>query len=220
MIKLPSAKAAQDLFRETLDEIGEYIDSLWLYEKQLHDKRFITTLIDRDGIEPVIREEVSSEAEWERLCKVHGVDPTTRSLYTNKVQFLAGGTDEAPYGPLTNLIAIYALTTLPLEPLLKVLHPAPEVAEEEKLRRKVKELRRIARHIAALVRGVDVGSSPPIGEVSDLEQFLVWQIHELMQKGISSDTELYESLKAKLGDLITSEDDVKRLKGLLPPRPE
>jgi hypothetical protein len=141
-------------------------------------------------------------------------------LYTNKVQFLAGGTDEAPYGPLTNLIAIYALTTLPLEPLLKVLHPAPEVAEEEKLRRKVKELRRIARHIAALVRGVDVGSSPPIGEVSDLEQFLVWQIHELMQKGISSDTELYESLKAKLGDLITSEDDVKRLKGLLPPRPE
>lgn len=184
-------------------------------------KRFITHSIDRDAYE-VMRREMFYEAEWKELCEQHDIDPTKENFFVSTVEVITKGVTGTPSMWLTTLIAAYALAHQPLEPLLAELHPGPASVEKRLLiEKKVEELKKVAGHLAARVRGGTVGRSAPIEEVSDREHLLAWKIHELEREGVSSKEELFERLKRLAGQLMVdlTPDDVAWLRslGLKPP---
>lgn len=227
LVKLPPANAARDLFLDALEGLKTYVYSLDIEEDWLWgDKRYITAWVDRD-VYKVHRAECSKE-EWEELCERHGANPKeTDALEVPTMESGPAGLNRTPPEDLAALIAVYVfsrdgLKRRPLEPLLEALHPDPTAANMKQLRKKIKELKKVAGQVAMIVRGGTVESGRSIVEVSRLKHFLAWHTQQLDPKGTSSDEEMLERLREWWGedmDDFTSKD-IRWLRGLKLPRPE
>lgn len=132
LIELPPATDAYELFREALKRLDSFIGLLHGSEEWIQDeKRFIQAHYDPDSRETIERDQLS-QAEWEKICEQHDLDPTIeRSTLPERfaVPPREGGPqgiEIAPSLPLTRLIAAYILSGLPRRDLLKVLHPNPK----------------------------------------------------------------------------------------------
>jgi hypothetical protein len=228
LVKLPPATAARDLFLDALEGLKTYVYSLdieedWLWE----DKRYITAWVDRDVYKVIHRAECSRE-EWEELCERHGANPKeTDALEVPTMESGPAGLNRTPPQDLAALITAYVfspdgLKRRPLEPLLEALHPDPTAADTEQLRKKIEELKKVAGHVAMIVRGGTVERSRPIDEVSRWEHFLAWDIQRLDSEGISSDEEMLERLREWWGEEMDDYTlkDIRWLRSLKLPRPE
>ena len=137
------------------------------------------------------------------------------------------GLNRTPPEDLAALITAYVfspdgLKRRPLEPLLEALHPDPTAADKEQLRKKIKELKKVAGQVAMIVRGGTVTSGRPIEEVSRSHHFLAWHIQELDPKGTSSDEEMLERLREWWGEEMDdfTPKDIRWLGSLKLPRSE
>jgi hypothetical protein len=114
-----------------------------------------------------------SVQRWQELCRQHGQDPDVDSFSISGVTS-NHPTEAGPYPPreVVVLIAAYALTGRPIEPLLKVLYPEHAEADIEEINKLLYEtkysgrsqngLLRTAQRFAAAVYGRKVGrGSPP-----------------------------------------------------------
>jgi hypothetical protein len=226
LVKLPPADAARDLFLDALEGLKPYVYSLDIEEDWLWgDKRYITAWVDRD-VYKVHRAECSKE-EWEELCERHGANPKeTDALEVPTMESVPAGLNRTPPEDLAALIATYVfspdgLKRRPLEPLLEALHPDPTSADKEQLREKIEELKKVAGHVAMIVRGGTVKSGRPIEEVSRWEHFLAWDIQQLDPEGISSDEEMLERLREWWREDMDNytPKDIRWLRGLKLPLP-
>src|ERR687898_269915 len=75
-----------------------------------------------------------SSQRWQELCRQHGQNPNVESFSISGVTS-NHPTEAGPYPPreVVVLIAAYALTDRPIEPLLKVLYPEHSEADIEEL---------------------------------------------------------------------------------------
>jgi hypothetical protein len=198
------------------------MEEAWL----LGEKRYITAWVDRD-IYKVHRAECSKE-EWEELCERHGANPKeTDALEVPTMESGPAGLNRTPPEELAALITAYVfspdgLKKRPLEPLLEALHPDPTAADMKQLRKKIEDLKKVAGHVAMIVRGGTVERSRPIEEVSHSEHFLAWHIQQLDPEGTSSDEEMLERLREWWGEEMDdyTPKDIRWLRSLKLPRPE
>jgi hypothetical protein len=70
-----------------------------------------------------------SEADWRRYCQQHGVDASLDHFDVPLDYAAPGGVSQAPPEPLTRLIAVYIILGLPVDLLIKALHPGPEAID-------------------------------------------------------------------------------------------
>jgi hypothetical protein len=227
LVKLPPADAARDLFLDALEGLKPDVYSLDMEEAWLWgDKRYITAWVERD-VYKVHRAECSKE-EWEELCERHGANPKkTDALEVPTVESGPAGLNRTPPENLAALITAYVfsfdgLKRRPLESLFEALHPDPTAADMKQLRKKIEELKKVAGHVAMIVRGGTVERSRPIDEVSRSKHFLAWHIQELDSEGISSDEEMLERLREWWGEEMDdfTPKDIRWLRSLKLPRPE
>ena len=132
LIELPPATDAYKLFREALKRLDSFIGLLRGSKEWIQDeKRFIQAHYDPNSWETIERDQLS-QAEWEKICEQHDLDPTIdRSTLPERfaIPIREGGPlgiERTPSLPLTRLIAAYMLSGLPRRDLLKVLHRDPE----------------------------------------------------------------------------------------------
>jgi hypothetical protein len=175
MIELPRPSAAENLFREALEELHCRIvfvngEKGWLQGT----KRFITVASDPNARE-VKERHMFSEEEWKELCEQYGVPPTEEILVIAGDLDVPEGVKIAPSNELVSLIAAYALTDLPLDPLLAAVHPgSPSVEERQLVQEATDKLKKVAEYLARRVRGGVVGKGTNIVEVPLRDHFLAW----------------------------------------------
>ena len=202
--ELPPADAASPLFHQALKKLSWAVVDLQNRHESWHDGRFVTQEVYND---PVLR-----DGEW--------IDEATTNM--------PRGGKQHPAEPLTTLIAVYALSDLPLEPLVEKLHPAPETVDFEYLKaqiagKKTKKghkpgLRSKAEHLARLVRGAPAPLKPgrDTGEHTEQEHNAVWYMRDLEARGFDKTAIVQEMKKRGF-----SKADIERLskfKNLPPPR--
>lgn len=223
-VKLPDVAAARGLFRAALKELDLYIalaeiEESWLEgnieEGEFRGKRFITHSVDRDALEIAWRQAFTAE-EWRELCEQYGGDPESDQVVLSRGTATPGGVTRTPSFFLAALIAAYALATplntsitsaLPLKPLVDSLHHEPDSAAWEEIADNIEDLRKVAGHLAARVRGAKVESGTGITEVPRQKHFVAWLIRALEKEGVSSDEDVLEELKSLLS--LTDELTVK-----------
>ncbi len=240
-IELPDASRATGPFRQGLEALDEYIslvhsEESWLEgnveEGRFKGKRFITQYVDR-GIWEEARREEFTEEQWRELCEQHGADPGRGRLLLDASAATAGGVTRAPSAFLTALIAACALAGRPLSglgakessllpDLIEALHPDPESADMDKLYANAKELREVAEHLAARVRGGVVEGGRRIEEVSREEHWAAWFVRDIEERRASADEQTHERPRKELpgfaGRLTPTDiDRIKRLR-LEPPQ--
>lgn len=228
-VRLPDALAAHPLFRRALRELDEQIllvgaEEGWLEgyteDGEFKGKHFVTQHVDREYTEVARREDFTDEA-WKGMCERHVVESGSEEIVTSVGSVTAGGVGRAPSDGLTSLIAVYALTGLPLASLVEALHPRPDAARQEELEANLDELRKAARHLAIRVRGGIVERGRGVEEVSRDDHFAAWLVRSLEKEGVVSDEEIHERLEKAFpswAERLTPEEisRVKRL-GLTPP---
>jgi hypothetical protein len=197
--EVPDASGAVDLFDEMLDELRGTVrlveDLLLGYQ----GKRFVG-MYTFEGDWTFPRSSYSVQ-RWQELCRQHGQDPNVESFSISGVTS-NHPTEAGPYPPreVVVLIAAYALTLRPIEPLLKVLYPEHSEADIEEINKLLYEtkfaggsqngLLRTAQQFAAAVYGrkVDRGSPPeqPARE-SAREHLLACHITKRREAGLTDE---------------------------------
>jgi len=225
-----------------LPTLEDYINELDGLRERLHGNRFLSASRIEDDWESYDRTMFASEEEWKELCAEHGVDPAREKFAVSLEPYtLPLDSTVNPPPALIQLIAVYALRNVSLDPLLDTLHYDPSKVDREGLTEDVEELRHYAQRIARRVRGGTVpreGGRPDPKE-SWQELFAKWYcIDPLREKGWS-DQEILDELNAQMlrrgeveeeipGELTAQKlrrnvkafslEDVRRLGGLkLPP---
>lgn len=193
-IPLPPASAASAWFAEALDHLGRTAETLHVEEGWLHGPRFVTNLVDRDASEHFERERYTA-GDWTKLCEQHGVDPGREEFSVPAIGAGPGHVGRGPSEALRALVAAYALAYGTAEPLVGKLHPYPKSADHSGIGVKVEALVKTADHLAVLLRGGELGKGNMADDVSEVEQFLAWEIREIHGHEALSDEELCERLK-------------------------
>ena len=75
-----------------------------------------------------------TEAALRGYCQKYGKDPTFDYFDVSIDVSSPGGMSQAPPESLTRLIAMYVLLGLPVDLLVKALHPEPRAEDMEELR--------------------------------------------------------------------------------------
>ena len=181
----------------------------------LQDERFVAVDEHHD---PIIWSRLGiSDEDWKNICQKFGKDPDSDRFELWDARFVEpAGATQSPQEPLTKLIAIYVLASLPLKPLLEKLHFAPETVDDAELRRhiegeKVRKrregkpstqhisgLKTKAAHVAKLVCGGTLRRGPSTGALSSSEQSIVWYRQQRSREGVPDD-QIYQELKEKRG---------------------
>lgn len=143
-----------------------------------------------------------SEAEWRTLCERYDKDPSLDYFEVPVDSLSPGGVSQAPPEPLTRLIAVYVLSGLPIDLLLRTLHHDPEMVDDEQLEmhiegKKTKNgevagLRSKAKTVARLVRGSQLRTGPSTGELTTIEEDAAAYITLRRQEGAADEAILRE----------------------------
>jgi hypothetical protein len=231
---LPPAAGARRLFEQALLSLMgrvvlhlmENIDELERREDYLQDERFVAKEEYRDPI--LWFRDRMPDAQWKGICARFGKNPDSDSFELWDQRFVEpAGATQSPQEPLTTLIAVYVLSGLPLEPLLEILHFAPEDVdraelkrhiEGEKVRKRSKSgrlstqhipgLKTKAAHVAKLVYGGSLRRGPSTGELPPRDQNIIWYIQQREEEGVPDD-QIYRQLKDKRG---LTRDEYARLR--------
>lgn len=220
-IQLPPASAAAASFAKALDRLRRAADGLHLEEGWLHGPRFVTDMVDRDASEHFERKRYTAK-DWARLCEKHDADPGREEFWVSTTEAGPGHAGRGPSEALRALVAAYALAYGTAEPLVEKLHPDPESADLSEIGVKVAVLAKTADHLAVLLRGGKLGKGNRTDDLSDVEQFLAWEIrHALDKDGTLTDEELCEQLTRyyKIIEKDLTPDYVSWIRhlGLIPP---
>src|SRR5215204_1821049 len=214
--ELPNASAAAELFDEMLDELRGTVRLVEDLSLGYQGKRF-AGMYTFEGDWTFPRSSYSVQ-RWQELCRQHGQDPDVESFSISGVTSNSP-TEAGPYPPreLVMLIAAYALTGRPMEPLLKVLYPEHSEADIEEINKLLYEtkfaglsqngLLRTAQQFAAAVYGRKVSrGSPPEQppEQSAGEHLLACYITERREAGLTDEEIRQEILHS--GRELSNED--------------
>jgi hypothetical protein len=219
-IQLPPASAASASFAKALDHLRRAADGLYLEEGWLQGPRFVTDMVDRDASERFERKRYTAE-DWARLCEQHGADPGREEFWVSTAEAGPGHVGRGPSEALRALVAVYALAYGTAEPLVEELHPDPESADLSEIGVKVEVLAKTADHLAVLLRGGKLGKGNRADDISEVEQFLAWEIRAIDGHEALSDEELCERLMrwSKIIEKDLTPDYVSWIRhlGLIPP---
>ena len=214
--EVPDASGAVDLFDEMLDELRGTVRLVEDLSLGYQGKRF-AGMYTFEGDWTFPRSSYSVQ-RWQELCRQHGQNPNVESFSISGVTS-NHPTEAGPYPPreVVVLIAAYALTGRPIEPLLKVLYPEHSEADIEEINKLLYEtkfaggsqngLRRTAQQFAAAVYGRKVGrGSPPEQppEQSAGEHLLACYITERREAGLTDEEIRQEILDS--GRELSNED--------------
>ena len=216
--EVADASAAADLFNEALEGLERVVENLEDLDLVYQGKRFAGTY-NLTGRWVFLRSEYSEQG-WKELCDEYGQDPDVKSFY---VDGLPGweSLGVSPYPPrdVVALIAAYALSDRPIEPLIGALFPGysqEDVEEVMTLLNQTKRqdgkdgLRRTAQQFAATVYGHKVGKGAP-GEESPRKHRLACHITERREAGVP-DEKIHQDIRDKGYEL--SKEEFDRLAGL------
>jgi hypothetical protein len=197
--ELPPVANAADLFRPVVERLAGAVRHLHHRVERYHARRFEQADVVSVGATRFYRSEFPSEEKWHAFCEEAGQDPRQDSVTISPQQMVnAVGADAAPRE--TALIAAYFLVEdsdrtdeQKLEALLEALQCNSDGTAREKLLHgnlnhpkqhpgKIEELRRVARQVARLVRGVPIGG-PPENRLTDRDVSVTWYITEQLQAG-------------------------------------
>ncbi len=201
---LPNASAAADLFSEALDGLERVVGDLEDLSLSYQGGRFAATY--RFQGRHFFPRRTYSALDWQKLCEQYGQDPDGEGFYVDGLSS-EHPLGASPYPPrdLVALIAAYALSDRPVEPLLEVLHPGhtqEDVEEVKALLNQTKRqrdkrdgLRRTAQQFAAAVYGHRVGRGSPIEE-SPRGHLLACHITARREAGIP-DEKIHQDIRNK-----------------------
>jgi hypothetical protein len=203
--ELPPADNAASLFRERLEALTRATEWLKYRKEKLQGRHFIASSVREAPVS--FSEEALSEYRREL-----GLDEVAESfMHFGGATFdLEGGT-LAPARPLPQLIAAYLLAGGELEPLVEALHPDPESAEWDKIRKHLEGrksdkvhntdgLIASAQQLATLIRGSTLPDYRPQSELSPLEVNLGARIRDAQRLNPkASYREIYEDLLHRIG---------------------
>jgi hypothetical protein len=203
--ELPLAYGAAGLFRDALLVFEDDIASLKRRREYFKDKRFVVeyALSGERGESWIrYRREDMPEAEWREFCQEHSKDPSLDYFDILADYVAPGGVSQAPPEPLTRLIGMYILSGLPVEILLRALHPDAETVDMEQLRlhingKKTKKgevlgLKSRGKTVARLVRGGTLRPGPSTGELSEIEEEAAAYIQLQRRHGVPDEKILQE----------------------------
>lgn len=212
---LPPVAGATDLFREALNKLVQEVEELEHRRETYAGGRFVAADV-YSGSVFLSRTDVGDEA-WRELVKNHGaerVDEDELFIPDGRMKEPAGG-DAVPGWPLPALIAAYLLAGEPLEPLLEVLHPAPEDADRGKLRTYVEGRKKpdgrdglevLSQQVAALIRGSGRSRGTPPPALTQTEQNVACSVTDYRKQGLSD-----EEIVKKFAHTGITIRDVRRL---------
>lgn len=209
--ELPSAADAVGLFRDALFCLEKDILRLKPRREYLKGKRFVVEYTrSGEAGESWNRYHRGSwsDDDWADLCVKHGESPDQDFIDVPNDIVVPGGASQAPPDPLTRLIAVYVLADLPIEPLLRNLHPDPDIVDRKQLdqliygrstpKGKISGLKSKAETLARLVRGGDVKPGPPPADLSLTELDAAAYIRFQRQRG-ASDEQILQELREGYG---------------------
>ena len=214
--EVPDASGAVDLFDEMLDELRGTVRLVEDLSLGYQGKRF-AGMYTFEGDWTFPRSSYSVQ-RWQELCRQHGQNPNVESFSISGVTS-NHPTEAGPYPPreLVMLIAAYALTGRPIEPLLKVLYPEHSEADIEEINKLLYEtkfagrsqngLLRTAQQFAAAVYGRKVGRGAPPEqppEQSAGEHLLACHITKRREAGLTDEEIRQEILDS--GRELSNED--------------
>lgn len=213
--EVPDASAAADLFSEALEGLERVVEDLEHLSLTYQGRRFAGTY-EFVGTEVFLRSSFSEQG-WKELCEWYGRDPDTESFYIHN-QTSKHPLGASPYPPrdVVALIAAYALSDRPVEPLLEVLYPEhsqEDIEEAKALLNRTKRqgenngLRRTAEQFAAAVYGHKVGKGAP-GPSPSRDHLLACYITDRREAYIA-DEKIHQEIRDKGYEL--SKEDFDRL---------
>src|SRR5829696_7845213 len=193
--EVPDASGAVELFEEILDELRGTVRLVEDLSLGYQGKRFVG-MYTFEGDWTFPRSSYSVQ-RWQELCKQYGQDPNVKSFSISGVTSNSP-TEAGPYPPreLVMLIAAYALSRRPIEPLLKVLYPERSEADIEEIHKLLYEtkfagrsqngLLRTAQQFAAAVYGRKVGRGAPPEQPAG-EHLLACHITKRREAGLTDE---------------------------------
>ncbi len=217
-LELPPAGEAKELFEDTTELLGRIVDELPFVKQWLKDRRFVTESVhsqESGRSNQLIRKKDFDlppgilRVHWRSLCERYGQDPDVEEFRVPISNVRSGGAQWYPHDLLVALVAAYAVTGKPLEPLLTVLHPDANQEDARKANDKRDELVLRARQLAGLVRGSReaVKSGRKAESITPIEQDFARTLHD-------------EEWLSELETMGMTQDKIKRLKRLRLPHAE
>lgn len=199
------------MFQFALDKYQRDILSLKRRREYLKDGRFLVDHIFSgeagESWETYYRGD-GDYADWEDWCRQHDKDPSLDSFTVPADYVASGGVSYIPPEPLPRLIAMYILSGLNVEALLRVLHHEAETTDREQLELHVSGktyssretggrrpgLKGEARTIARLIRGgvVEKSGGRKAEGLNLVEEQAARYIQLNRRRGVSDDKTLQE----------------------------
>ena len=188
--EVPDTSTAAELFNEALDGLARAIEDLEDLSQVYQGKRFAATYTFESIF--LVRRSDYSEETWQYLSEQYGRDPNAESFYVYSSEHPLGA---GPYPPrdLVALIAAYALSGRPMEPLVEVLYPGYSQEDFDEVKELLSEtkpqkdrrdgLLRTAQQFAAAVYGRKLGKGAPPREVVVADHWLACHITERREAG-------------------------------------
>jgi hypothetical protein len=200
--ELPPASNAMPLFAQKLKALAYGNEDLVHRKEKLQGGLFAQSAMYTDPV--YLSRDQYSDEEWRSLCELYDLDPEDAGfLDTNAKTWRFGGSTWAPQAPLPALIATYVLMEGEIESLLEALYPGTPTREVvEKIRKRIEGkkgtdgqdgLKVLARQLARLVRGGNVGKGAHPPDISPHEFNVASRITELREEGWS-DQDIYQRL--------------------------
>lgn len=223
--ELPPASNAAPLFREKLEALTQGNEDLRHRKEKLQGGRFQQSALYTDPF--YLKRDLMSAEEWRSICEQFDMDPEADNFLDKRAKtWSLGDGTPTPQAPLPALIAVYVLMEGDLEPLLDALYPGtppPEVRDQirtfvegKKNIDKRDGLKTVARQLATLIRGGEVGKGRDPVDLSRLEVNLACRITDDRETGVP-DREIFENLRHNLGPKLEEEltwDEFCRLRDL------
>jgi hypothetical protein len=216
--EVPAPSAAAGLFKDAIDGLARAIENLEDLPLIYQAGRFgSASTSKRNWYYP---RRAFTEQEWQALCERYGHDPDAKglSLY-NEPTWRSLGASPFPPRDVVALIAAYALSDRPIEPLVEVLHPKHSQSDLDEIKTFLNDtkspnssdgLRRRAQQFAAMVYGHKVARGAP-PEEPPYEYWLACHITERREAGISNEA-IHQDLLDSGHEL--SKEEFKRLANL------
>jgi hypothetical protein len=191
--QLPPARDAAPLFRETLEQLLQATEELKHRDEKLQGGRFFQSSVHADPV--YFPGDLMSDEQWQYARESLGIDPEAKDyMYFGGATWTLGGGSAAPDDPLPALIGTYLLAGGQVEPLVELLHHDAASAEWKQIEKRIAGrksadgldgLRTLARQLATLMLGGELGPGRDPTEVSGIEYSVASRISELRKQGWS-----------------------------------
>jgi hypothetical protein len=221
--QLPPASNAAPLFREKLGVLLRATEELEHRSEKLQGGRFFQSSVKPTPV--FTPRDQMPEEKWQYARETLGLDSEAKDyMYFGGATWTLGRGSAAPDAPLPALIGAYLLAGGDVEPLVKLLHHDPASAEWKQIEKRIAGrksadgldgLKTLARQLATLILGGELGQGRDPTEVSNLESNLGSRITELRKQGYSHE-DAYQKIRS-LDDRFAKElswEDYQRLAGL------